>query len=67
MAKRSAAQAFLDEPKPSVSTASTAHREMQGAGAGVKKHSLDSDDEEEYEVHPSLPHMGYFYQFNAKI
>jgi hypothetical protein len=50
MSKRSAAQALLDEPLPSVSSASTAHREMQGAGAGVKKHSLDSDDEEEYEV-----------------
>ena len=50
MSKRSAAQALLDEPLPSVSTASTAHREMQGAGAGLKKHSIDSDEEEEYEV-----------------
>jgi len=52
MSKRSAAQAFLDEPTASGSTASTStsHREMQGAGADGKKHSLDSDDEEDYEV-----------------
>jgi hypothetical protein len=40
----------MDKPLPSLSFASTTHGEMQGAGAGVKKHSLDSDDEEEYEV-----------------
>ncbi len=32
MSKRSAAQALLDEPTPSVSTASSSSREMQGAG-----------------------------------
>jgi hypothetical protein len=52
MSKRSAAQALLDEPTASGSAASTStgHREMQGAGGDGKKHSLDSDDEEDYEV-----------------